>query len=137
MPAGSAGDGAALTMALRAFRDPAGVLWQVWSVIPGLRHDEERRQGSDRRSDDPIFLYKGPERRVNPDRRSRGGAVTLTPGLLAGWLTFESTAERRRLVPIPERWEEAPESELYELCQRATPVACTVHLTAEAGDAPG
>ncbi|MBB4637343.1 hypothetical protein [Longimicrobium terrae] len=112
-------------MGLRAFRDPAGELWQVWSVIPGLRRDEERRRGRDRRSDDPIFLYKGPERRASGDRRGRSAAA-LFPGLLAGWLTFECTTERRRLVPIPARWEEVPESELYELCQRATPVSCTL-----------
>lgn len=97
----------------------------MWSVIPGLRRDEERRRGRDRRSDDPIFLYKGPERRASGDRRGRSAAA-LFPGLLAGWLTFECTTERRRLVPIPARWEEVPESELYELCQRATPVSCTL-----------
>ncbi|HEX8394818.1 MAG TPA: hypothetical protein VF665_20905 [Longimicrobium sp.] len=122
-------------MALRAFRDPAGELWQVWSVVPGQRHDQERRKGRDRRSDDPVFLYKGPERRT-ADRRGRGAAALL-PGLLAGWLTFECTTERRRLTPIPDRWEEAPEAELYQLCQRAVPVSCVLPLPARPTDPPG
>ena len=41
-----------------------------------------------------------------------------------GWLTFEQgeqEASRRRLAPIPERWEELPERELRRLCLEAPP----------------
>lgn len=41
-----------------------------------------------------------------------------------GWLTFEQgeeVASRRRLAPIPDRWEEMPEHELRRLCLAAPP----------------
>ncbi|HJU66755.1 MAG TPA: hypothetical protein VJ650_00810 [Gemmatimonadaceae bacterium] len=49
----------------------------------------------------------------------RGERRTVSPGLSGGWLTFESSAEKRRLAPIPERWEELPEETLAELCEGA------------------
>jgi hypothetical protein len=40
-----------------------------------------------------------------------------------GWLCFESIHARRRLAPIPERWDELSDEELRALHVRATPVA--------------
>ena len=40
-----------------------------------------------------------------------------------GWLTFEHGGEhttRRRLAPIPERWDQLPEDELRRLCVAAS-----------------
>jgi hypothetical protein len=37
---------------------------------------------------------------------------TLLKGFEHGWLTFESGSERRHLAPIPDRWEEASDTEL-------------------------
>ncbi len=37
---------------------------------------------------------------------------TNIPGLLGGWLCFESATEKRRLLPIPPDWKTAPEDRL-------------------------
>lgn len=106
-------------MALRGFQW-GGVLWQVWSVIPGMRKDGERRRGRDRRSPDPVFLYRGPDRRKAADRRKT--AVTMSTAFAAGWLVFQAPTERRRLAPIPADWEALSSDDLARLCERATPV---------------
>ena len=110
-------------MPLRTFRSSAGVLWQVCSVIPGTRTDEERRLGYDRRSPDPVILYTGPERRVSNDRRA--GITFLAPSLRTGWLVFECPDERRRLAPIPPGWDRCAEAALERLCAQAVPVPRT------------
>lgn len=107
-------------MALRSFRGSDGVLWQVWSVIPGFRESGERRRGYDRRSPDPVLRYTGPERRTHPDRRRT--ALFLASTLAAGWLVFESPSERRRLSPIPPGWDACSDAQLERWCERATPV---------------
>ena len=43
----------------------------------------------------------------------------LSPELTDGWLAFQSGAERRRIIPIPEGWEELPEPELVALWEAA------------------
>ncbi|HEX8695656.1 MAG TPA: hypothetical protein VF746_24795 [Longimicrobium sp.] len=106
-------------MALRTFRSAAGVVWHVWSVIPGVRHDEERRRGYDRRSPDPVLAYTGPDRRTSADRRST--SRLFGPDMAAGWLAFECPTERRRLVPIPAGWDALSDAELERLCERAQP----------------
>jgi hypothetical protein len=40
-----------------------------------------------------------------------------------GWLTFESFTEKRRLAPIPARWDEMSVRELIALWERANPVS--------------
>jgi hypothetical protein len=107
-------------MPIRSFRTADGVLWQVWNVLPG-RRDEERRTGYDRRSPDPVIRYTGPERRT-ADRR-QPAAPFLSPQLQSGWLAFESPTEKRRLAPIPQRWESLPDDELVRLCGEARLVA--------------
>lgn len=106
-------------MPLRSFHAPDGKEWQVWSVIPGARPTAERRAGFDRRSPDPVFLYKGAERRLTSDRRR--SAISLPPELAGGWLIFEAPDERRRLTPIPPHWDVLPESELTRLLSLALP----------------
>jgi len=51
-----------------------------------------------------------------------GGVATP---FLRGWLTFESDGKRRRLVPIPDGWEDADPPELRKLCESAQPVGQT------------
>ncbi|HZG41851.1 MAG TPA: hypothetical protein VEY93_02735 [Longimicrobium sp.] len=106
-------------MALRGFQQ-GGVLWQVWSVVPGTRKDGERRRGRDRRSPDPVFLCRGPDRRNTADRR--GAAMTVSAAFAAGWLVFHAPHERRRLARIPGGWETLSSDEMARLCERATPV---------------
>ena len=36
-------------------------------------------------------------------------------GLRLGWLTFDNGSERRRLAPIPPKWEELPDERLVLL----------------------
>jgi hypothetical protein len=43
----------------------------------------------------------------------------LSQGYGSGWLTFESLQEKRRLNPIPSRWEAMSEEELRMLCENA------------------
>lgn len=107
-------------MTMRSFRAADGVVWQVWSVVPGLSNRAERRAGYDRRNPEPVFRYTGPERRENQDRRRQ--APFVSPQYAAGWLTFESPREKRRLAPIPRHWEDLPETELERLCGEAWPV---------------
>jgi hypothetical protein len=105
-------------MPLRTFRSSAGIEWRVWNVIPGHRGEDERRRGYDRRSPDPVLLYRGPERRASTDRRNRPAAIPDE-----GWLVFESGSERRRLMPIPPGWEIRSDADLERLCGRAMSVA--------------
>ncbi len=104
-------------MPLRTFRSSAGVVWRVWSVIPGIRNDAERRTGYDRRSPDPVLRFKGEERRSGGDRRGEDGLIPAE--LKGGWLTFETEAEKRRLAPIPPGWDRLPDAALEQLCGRA------------------
>lgn len=106
-------------MPLRSFRSADGAEWLVWSVVPGPRHDPERRRGYDRRSPDPVLRYSGPERRTAPDRRAT--RLLVKPELQAGWLVFESPRERRRLSPVPPAWERYTDAALERMCARAEP----------------
>jgi hypothetical protein len=56
--------------------------------------------------------------------------VPVTPSvydenLRAGWLTFECADVRKRLVPIPEEWEQATAERLDEMCRSAEPARRT------------
>jgi hypothetical protein len=64
--------------------------------------------------------WHGAERRAGTDRRvTSQRRITLADGLGSGWLTFESLHEKRRLNPVPSRWETLSESELRALCEKA------------------
>ena len=43
----------------------------------------------------------------------------LSKGFENGWLTFESSVERRRLAPIPAQWEALPDAKLQSLLKDA------------------
>ena len=47
---------------------------------------------------------------------------SVLPTYAAGWLTFESTAARKRLAPIPPEWESASDELLIHWCARASAV---------------
>jgi hypothetical protein len=49
--------------------------------------------------------------------------ITLNEGYGAGWLTFESLDEKRRLIPIPPQWEDLSQTELRLLCDKAKRIA--------------
>jgi hypothetical protein len=122
-------------MAHRTFIDDVGVPWDVWEVLPQWT---DRRTGEDRRKlsiDDPRVDPPVIEQRRLADRRSGSSTgtrrVKLAHGFSAGWLTFDSRLERRRLSPIPSGWETAPTSELAAMCSRAATVPGTSNRTIE------
>ena len=45
---------------------------------------------------------------------------SVLPSYAAGWLTFESSAGRKRLAPIPPDWESASDELLIHWCARAS-----------------
>jgi hypothetical protein len=93
----------------------------VWDSQPTR---VERRERQTERRAPRRFTWNGVERRSGADRRvTNQRRITLNEGYGAGWLTFESLREKRRLVPIPRHWDELPQGELRELCSKAKPVA--------------
>lgn len=95
-------------MAVRTFRDPSGVEWQVWEVHPTLA---ERRLTAERR-------VAG--RSSSSDRRVRVAPRAITRAdLVHGWLAFRSAHERRRRAPIPPDWESMSDEELSEILRVA------------------
>jgi len=83
---------------LRGFVDSMGIEWRVWEVIPSRASME-----------------------TSPRAQSRT-SLNSTP-YANGWLCFESTAEKRRLAPIPNGWEFGDPGEMTTLLSQATPVA--------------
>jgi hypothetical protein len=108
-------------MGYRGFRDHAGTEWRVWEVRPRAAQVADALDGEDRRSPDPILLYKGRERRS--PRPTPDPPRVFTPGLENGWLTFESATEKRRLAPIPPSWEAMDDDGLEALLTTARPVS--------------
>lgn len=95
-------------MALREFQDERGAPWRVCDVVPS---HVERRSGSDRRKQKRLGI---PERRQRRQHR-----MIVAPRFRAGWLVFESAAERRRLGPVPAGWDRWPDEELRTLLRDA------------------
>lgn len=50
------------------------------------------------------------------------GRVQLPEPYRSGWLFFDSVLQKRRLSPIPDGWESAPEEMLRALCDQAEAV---------------
>lgn len=108
-------------MSYRTFVDRDGAYWQVWDSQPTR---VERRLSEGERRRPRTMPWHGEERRAGTDRRMTSQRrITLAEGFGSGWLTFESLREKRRLNPIPSRWEALTESELRALCERARKVS--------------
>ena len=89
---------------LRVLKDPAGVEWRVWEVVPsraaiGTSVREQTRT-----------------------------SLNSTP-YANGWLCFESSFEKRRLAPIPDGWEQRAPGQIAELLDQATPVTTRAKTT--------
>ncbi len=94
---------APLSSDTREFTDVQGNQWIVWEVYPRLL---ERRLLRERRA-----LGRG-----NVDRRhDLVGRATLPRQILGGWLAFQSSHERRRVMPVPDGWDDLPEPGLRSL----------------------
>ena len=96
-------------MALREYVAEDGRAWMVWDVAPRF---STTRSGRDRRETAAVVKY---ERRNHPERRG----ATPPPEWINGWLCFQTVQEKRRLCPVPEKWEESSPDELERLRQRA------------------
>jgi hypothetical protein len=108
-------------MSYRTFVDKDGSYWQVWDSQPTR---VERRASTGDRRRQQLFPWRGAERRTGIDRRTTAQRrITLSEGYGAGWLTFESLSEKRRLIPIPSSWEDLSQAELRALCEKAKKIA--------------
>ena len=79
-------------MATRTLHAPDGTVWEIWDVLPGLQLEQ---------------------------RRGRG--MLLPDAMAGGWLCFEGP-EKRRLYPIPDRWEALADEDLWGMCREAQAV---------------
>lgn len=79
-------------MGLREFTDETGRRWRVWDIRPEQMHAATR-------------------------------AEDHLQSVINGWLAFEPAGggEKRRLAPIPPRWDSATEAELESMLKRAEP----------------
>jgi hypothetical protein len=104
-------------MSYRTFLDSQGRRWEVWLVTPAAA---ERRR-VDRRASAKAGFEGTSERRLTPDRRRSPfrRSVTVATEYNNGWLCFESEGEKRRLVPVPEGWDEMGPDRLSSLLQAA------------------
>jgi hypothetical protein len=103
-------------MGYRSFTDSDGVGWQIWDVIPRYNYQAAERRRVPREGEAVAVTPYRPE---SFDRRSSASAFSVPAGMAAGWLCFESSAEKRRLAPIPDGWDRLTDGELTELCQQA------------------
>lgn len=92
-----------LSSETREFTDVLGNQWIVWEVYPRLL---ERRLMRERRS-----LRRGTLER----RHEAVGRATLPRQILGGWLAFQSSHERRRVIPVPDGWEDLDDRDLRGL----------------------
>lgn len=97
---------------LRTFTDSTGLAWSVWAVRPGIGPNAS--ETADRRRAAAASSGPGPqgERRLQVRSEFSGG-----------WLAFHgANGARRRLMPIPERWETLADGELEQRCRDARPM---------------
>ena len=58
---------------------------------------------------------------VRRQQSAKSDVSYLPSGYNDGWLCFERTGEKRRLVHFPEKWRECGDAELEKLLQQAQP----------------
>lgn len=104
-------------MGFRTFVDSTGREWTAFDVIP---RSEERRHVDRRVMTRLSDMFA--DRRDDDRRVTVGGRSSLASGVNEGWLCFERGVDRRRLMPIPENWQQCTDRELEKYCQTARPV---------------
>ena len=95
-------------MAHRVFQDLHGRTWQAWSVPPVEPEPQSVTNETAPTGAEP--------------RRRRTIRIDLGPQWANGWLTFETTDEKRRLAPYPPGWSEFSDEVLLQLCAMASTV---------------
>ena len=103
-------------IALREFDDARGRRWQVWKVVPKFTLP---RSGVERR----VAIV---DSFVNDRRRTNERRGPLPPPWIHGGLCFQCVKEKRRLTPVPVRWEESSPEELEQHRRRAVKIPRTV-----------
>ena len=93
-------------MAHRQFTDSAGRTWDVWDVHPTTAS----------RALAQLYPHQ------SPDAVADSPCHAVAPGLADGWLCFGLGAERRRLAPVPAKWDSLSPEELERLRECAAPV---------------
>ena len=85
-------------MPLREFPDSLGRIWQAWDTYP-------KGANSSGTGESTFSKYMA-------DQVVRGGTQpsSVRHQYEAGWLTFKSDDQRRRLAPVPAEWETADEA---------------------------
>ena len=64
------------------------------------------------------------ERRTGLERRGgvrKSPRASVAEEFAYGWLCFETAGEKRRLAPVPERWDRADDETLQQWCSLAKP----------------
>lgn len=105
-------------MSSREFTDRRGTVWRVREIIPQFA---ERRMGERRATAGALPRAGAPvvERRTTERRRASTIRATVSSGYEQGWLTFESSDDKRRLAPVPAGWETFSPERLELLCRMA------------------
>ena len=93
-------------MSYRSFVDPNGLRWQVWTVIPSPQGMWAGRGASA----PPAGDHAVPE------------APTVRLAMRQGWLAFQAGADHRRVMGIPDGWEDRSDDGLVQLLGRAEQV---------------
>jgi hypothetical protein len=92
----------------REFTDRTGVRWRISEIVDAAPADAAPRE---RRS-----ATRSVQRGVPKVKRLATRPIPLA------WLCFESPAERRRVSPVPARWQQMPDDELEDLLGDSTSV---------------
>ena len=103
-------------MGYRIFTDRHGTEWQAWDIIPRLAERRARQRRA------AVAAVEG-ERRAAERRVQQAERSVLSKGLHAGWLCFETRAEKRRLAPVPADWLRCAVAKLEEYLMQAVPAA--------------
>ena len=109
---------------LREFVDRYGRVWEVWDTHP------ERADVGDGGSALTRYMAAQPE-------TAGGRPTSVRRQYEAGWLTFASDNDRRRLSPIPDDWHRADAATLERYLGGAHNIGLTANGKTERRRTPG
>jgi hypothetical protein len=102
-----------VVMGLREFEDAGGRSWRVWDTYPSAA------SGSDDTALAKFMKRQPGDKGVQP--------LGVRSHLAAGWLTFGSGDERKRISPVPADWQTCDLAHLRQLLERAEVVKTRSH----------
>ena len=101
------------TMAMREFEDSTGRSWRAWDTYPSAGP-----------GNDDTALVRFMKRQPGDEGVQPLG---VRSHLAAGWLTFGSGDERKRIAPVPAGWQTCDLPKLLQLLARAEIVKAREH----------